>query len=134
MNLIKTEPIWFDNLYDKNFSVPCLDLLQKMLLKEQEQRPTSIQCITHPFCQKKGKIPYLKEDVLRCLEMCLLFSKRGALQLSVLDYFVKEILKQSALDNYLDVFFYINKTECGDITKEELIAAFNSVKLYPEPL
>lgn len=60
--------------------------------------------------------------------MLLQFNGRGILQLSVIQYFIKEIFSQSELDRYNKVFICMNSSHTGILTRLELLECYQRLK------
>ena len=69
-----------------------------------------------------GHIPL--KDVSKVLKSFLQFRRRGYLQTALLTYFIKNQLEQCELDSFKDVFFSLNTSQTGELSRQELLQAF----------
>lgn len=68
------------------------------------------------------------DDVKSALEMLLIFHTRGILQLSVIKYFIKEILSLADIDRHNEVFMVMNTSHTGEMTREELYECYQEYR------
>lgn len=58
----------------------------------------------------------------------LIIHERGALQLCVINYFIKEIIGRAETDRNMEVFMTINASHTGLVSRDELFAAYKRFK------
>ena len=67
--------------------------------------------------------------------MLLVFNGRGVLQLSVIKYFVFEVISQKTINHYMEIFFCMNSSHTGELTRAQMydcykMMGFKSVEMF----
>lgn len=56
--------------------------------------------------------------------MLLILPGRGILQLSVIKYFITNILSRTEIDRHNEIFMTMNTSHTGELTREELFDCY----------
>lgn len=63
----------------------------------------------------------IKEYALRCLKNFRNYRQNGPIQMAVLAYIVSTMIPEKEIDLYKEVFFYLNLSFTGLLTRVELL-------------
>jgi hypothetical protein len=78
----------------------------------------------------RGKDPFIYDKAKEVLTQFKGYKNKGLIQLAVLRYFVANLMDRRELDYYKEIFFHLNFSFTGQLTREEILSGFwkNGVK------
>lgn len=112
------QPAW------KSRSIGAMDLVKKLLQPDFNLRINAEQALEHPWLIGYGAYTIQKAAISKALKCFLNFKKVGLLQKAVLNYIVTEIFSQRDKDNFLKIYYSLNRSCNGMLTRNELLQAY----------
>ena len=131
INAIKYNKINFNIKELKNVSMLGMDLLQKLLKKNPENRLSASQALSHPWIKAiENKIEINLILLKKVFDNLLNFNAKRKLQQAVFTYIANQLLTEEEIIEAKKIFIELDSTSDGLLSKDEL--KFGLLKFYSE--
>lgn len=127
-NMILYEPFDPKNLKASECSDEAIDLVTKLLIKEQRKRISTHDALSHKWISRFTKIRNslkINEDTLKSLKD---FSDKTALQKEIL-FFIAKITHEDQIKQLRELFNRFDSNNTGTLTVEEIKTVFKQIGL-----
>lgn len=123
-NIVSFRVFSFQQASWKPRSLAAMDLVKKLCEVDFERRISAEQAIEHEWIQKNAQYVVRKEAIQKALRSFMNFKSVQLLQKAVLNYMVSEVFTMKDKDNYLKLYYSVNRACNGLLTRNELLRAY----------
>ncbi|KAL4453391.1 hypothetical protein ABPG74_017598 [Tetrahymena malaccensis] len=123
--ILNEEPSFDDNI----LSGEAIDLLRKMLNKNQFQRPSAKELLKHPWFQNSYNMNVENEKIKENLQKLKNFTYQNEFQMAVWMYISSHLVEDNEKKELELIFKKLDKDNSGTLSKEEIKLGFEEMEI-----
>ncbi|EAR89788.1 kinase domain protein (macronuclear) [Tetrahymena thermophila SB210] len=123
--ILNEEPSYDDNI----LSGEAIDLLRKMLNKNQSQRPSAKDLLRHPWFQNSYNMNVENEKIKENLQKLKNFTYENEFQMAVWMYISSHLVEDNEKKELELIFKKLDKDNSGTLSKEEIKQGFEEMEV-----
>ena len=105
-------------------SIEGIHFMKKLCFRNEKNRISASEAVDHKWLKNKGRDKYIIELEAKALGQVLRYLKYGVMQRAVCKFFQERVMNNNETDLYGEVFNQINTKRDGQLTKQQIMKAF----------